>query len=799
MAHKQGVVELKSIFLMAFANIKRRKTQSILIGIIIMVSSLIFSTAVGLLFSLNKPFETMQENQNASHILIMFDNKIHNASKVSEWWMNNTSVTGVTGIMPYHSVNESPIHNGNKLNTMINLSELPSDELSVDTLYIVEGDKKPYPEFDEVWIPTSFAYGSNIKIGDTFSIPVYNGTRDFVVSAIVVDPIFSTNFINPTRVWISPGHLPFLFPASRLDSVHMGIQLEDPTAVSKLWAEFEEYLGVPFSGLRLDHELIKFSFVFLYLLIGAILLIFSILIILVTFYIISSTIASSIISDYKTIGILKAQGLTPGDLVTVYVTQYTILSSVFILSGVTLSIFAVKTILQTLTRSLGIIRFDLQATLPLLLLSFLFLFALTLVIAYLNARKAGKVKPAEAIRYGAPSKKYHKANTIKVTSMGKLPLSMIIGIKQLLSQKRQAAFLLIIFFLTSFVLTFSVNGYNSISKMPNNLSLWGFDESHVYIERSGKRITIDHNELMDELSLDERVKSVVPLSWIITGVVPEDQQNPSMNIIGVAYEGDMSSINLINLEGINPQNQDEISIATNTAKKYNKKIGDDFELFIEGKKIIFKVTGIYQSMSNLGQGYRIQTSAVKNVNPLFEPSSYAVLLNNPKDSERFIYHYENLFGEAVELSLTTEFFGEMFDEVTMSMGAALAFIAVIFVIVLIAIIINSTLLGIHRHKKNYGIYKSFGMTPFELRLSILYKNLAAGIPSILLGVPISLYISPKIVESLLSQMGVIKFPVTVHVSGTVAAMIFCLLVCIISTWVSSGQVLKISPKILVSE
>ena len=50
---------MKSIVKMAFANLKRKKLQSFLIGVIILAAALIFSTALGTLAGINSPFEQM--------------------------------------------------------------------------------------------------------------------------------------------------------------------------------------------------------------------------------------------------------------------------------------------------------------------------------------------------------------------------------------------------------------------------------------------------------------------------------------------------------------------------------------------------------------------------------------------------------------------------------------------------------------------------------------------------------------------------------------------------------------------
>jgi putative ABC transport system permease protein len=788
---------VRSIIKMAFTNLKRKKLQSLLIGIIIMVSALIFTTSLGILGGINSPFEKMHKKQNASHLALIFDKNMHNPDEIAAWWKSQSEVSSISSVMQLAMI-ENPIKDGKKVETQFFMAEIPKSITTHDKLTIVEGKKKECPASNEIWVPTALAYSRGIHIGDKLDIPVPDGKKRLIVSAIVVDPLFSTSMINPTRAWVASGVLNQWFPAKSLNNVFIGVRYNDLSKEKVLWDRFQKFLGKPFSGIKFTYSLFSMAFLMMYQLIGVMLLVFSVILLLIALYVLSSSIKDAVISDYKTIGILKSEGYTPGNVILIYTLQMAIVSLLSIPVGIALSTFAIKKVLESLMKSMGMVDVNMNLS-SIFALAFIILFTLILFSTFISSGKAGKVKPAEAIKYGAPIEDLISRNKKSSGILRKLPVITYIGTNQLLASKRQIVFSFITFLAAIFVIVIGINSYYSLQKTAENSSFVGFDDSDVTIVKKVKTVSMDNKDIQVKIQSDSRVKNVLQAGFLLTGVIPSDSSNAAFNIIGDDYDGNMDGVGFQNIEGKSPVNEDEIALATNTAKTYNKKPGDYFNMYVEGKEIRFKVTGIYQSFNNMGQGYRIQTKAVKKVNPSYEPDMFLVKLKDSKDTDAFISDMDKEFGDSIDAKKTKDLFSQVMKPIVDNMGMAIVFICLVFIIVLVITIFSSSLLSINKQKRNFGILKTIGLTPVQVRLSIVVRYLLIGVIAIIAGLFSGLVLTPVLLTAMCSSMGIISFPTVTNLIQTVMVIPFSLILAFICSWIPSGQIMKINSRTLVSE
>ncbi|MEM5770117.1 MAG: hypothetical protein AAGU32_17785, partial [Bacillota bacterium] len=146
------------MLLISFANIRKRKTQSVLIGLTLMMATLLLATAIGMLQGIQAPVARMFEAQKGSHITMMMPQQSGKTEATVAWWTSQSAVEGVVHF-PYYMAEEDFRHNG-KQQSMggIMLTEHPAQPLNQDVLRVVEGAVKDAPGKDELWIPTGYAY-----------------------------------------------------------------------------------------------------------------------------------------------------------------------------------------------------------------------------------------------------------------------------------------------------------------------------------------------------------------------------------------------------------------------------------------------------------------------------------------------------------------------------------------------------------------------------------------------------------------------------------------------------------------
>jgi ABC-type antimicrobial peptide transport system permease subunit len=221
---------MRSIYIITLNNIKKRKLQSFLISLIIMVSCVMFFISLGILTKAKEPFLKMQQKLNASQDIIGYKESFYDINKIKTWWENNEGVKSIQTYKGYSYIGKAS-YNKSPFRYAVNFTER-EEGLVQDKLLIVEGDQKETPGFGEVWVATGIAYQENIKVGGILKVNVNKKDINFKVSAIVVDPQFSTTMVNPTRMWIKGGEVDKIFNDVDNNIISIGVIYKDYSKVT---------------------------------------------------------------------------------------------------------------------------------------------------------------------------------------------------------------------------------------------------------------------------------------------------------------------------------------------------------------------------------------------------------------------------------------------------------------------------------------------------------------------------------------------------------------------------------------
>ncbi|MCP3927945.1 MAG: ABC transporter permease [Bacteroidetes bacterium] len=786
---------MKSILLIVFANIRRRKSQSLLVSFCIALSTLLLASALGIMGGMHQPFEALFNHLKASHILLYFDSKTDNSDEIIDWFKQQKEVESCSEKMYFTSLNGPLILGNKKLDLMLRLTERSESNLQQDKLLIIEGENKIHPDFGEIWIPQHMANAHSINIGDTLGIPVNEGLYPLVVSATVLDPHFSSGLMNPSRAWIAAGALSLFQPLNKLTASTIGIRLKDTKEIDLIWARFNS--EVEYNGSNLQYGLFRSVFLSIYNIIGGVLLVFSFLAVIVSLFVISSTISSAVFNDYRLIGILKSQGFTPHNIISVYCLQYIILSIIAIAVGILGSSLVIKIILRSLIQSIGLVNFEFPLIIPFSLAAFFILF-LIVISSIWTAGKSGRIKPVEALRSGVPQKKFSGKTSSIISLTSHLNAVPFLGYKMLTTNWKRSINSLISLLFAVFFLAFALNTSHSFQNIKNNRSQWGFEDSDLQLALEKKlAIPLRHDQFMEMLRQEEKISVITPFSYYELTVPGTKEKAPRL-IFGKVYEKNLKEMGLVNLVGRNPQQINEIAICTGTSKDYQKQVNDTLTLFQEGQLSSFIITGIYQDISNMGQGFRLHASAVKSANMLYEPDRYFIKLKNRNATSNMKLYLQKKYGGAIHIEPSIEERLEVMGIVS-NLNTSFLLLSLFFLGVIFITIFNDLLLSVQEHRKTFGTLKAVGFTPGQLRMSLVWKVIFLTMGSLIIGIPISLLLSPVLMSQITASMGLVEFPYSIHISGTSLIIPGLILFSVLSAWLASVKVLKINPLLLLSQ
>ena len=786
-----------AVLSVALRNLQRRLLQSVLVATVVALSVLLFFAGFGLMKELNSPFERMFEAQRGSHLTLDFDSRVYDTREVQEWWRAREEVVSVTEAIAQIELDGGIYHGGQELNSLLYVAERPASEVQQDDLVAVAGSAEGTPGAGEVWVPTSIASEADLEVGDDLEIPTFEGLTPLRVSAIVVDPQYSAPFNNPKRIWIGEGQLPRYFALADLSGVELGVRLKDASFCDPLWDEFLVAMGGDWSGRTFDYQALILGYTAPYSAMAAMLVAFSLLSVLIALFAMHGTLTSAILADFRTIGLLRAQGFTPRQVGNIYRFQYMALALVAIPVGIGVGIPLVRRGVALLMSTTGTSPAGGSLS-GLALLTFVFFAALVWLFVGLVARRAGKIRPSEAIRFGTavdPSGKSGGPGAERLAGGG---VPLIVAVKNLAVQKRRALLLVVSVVFATLAGGLAVNLDYSFRLGAEDPSLFGFDDADVRVLRAGRRFPMRHDTMMKVLTEHNDVAHVAS-SDFVDGELLRGDGEPAEGMLGTVIAGDIEALKHRNLEGRNPASSGEVSVGINTAREYGIAIGDTFPLFIAGQELPLEVTGLFQSLNNGGTGFRILLEALRVADPLYEPVRYGVVLRDGVDPEAFITALEGEYGEAVDGQPGDYFIRRIMSTVLTGMRISNGFLAGVFLLAASVFIFSSTLMNIAENRRLFGILKAVGMTPLQLRASVLIGVALLTVLGICLGLLLWMIGAGAFLSLLFSGLGLVAFPLQTSFFGTAIVAAVILAFCLLSGWWPTARLLDLDPRSLIVE
>ena len=780
---------------MTWANIKRRKVQTFLVGICIALAALLFSTMIGIGLGMERPFEKLYSNLHASHIMMQVDINVDDSDDITSWFEQQEEVISVSEPRLSKRIRPNPIFNNKEIINSVQLREHHGNAQKHDMLNILEGKEKEYPFPGEIWIPNHWTNNTPLEIGDTLLIPTNHGSFPLRISAIVVDAHYSNGLADPSPGWVGPGGLAMLFPLKEISYATIGVRLHNAADTDAVWARFNK--AYSFKGFSTLYKFFKQVFQIVYQITGGLLFVFAIFGIIVTLIITSSVVNSAIKTDYKMIGMLKTQGFTNYNIISIYIFQFLVITIIAVPFGLFGGYFMTLLIFKPLISAIGTVNFDISLFWPSVATFFAFLIGI-LAITYRTSMSASQILPVTAIRNNGPPQKSFSGSKFSLFTLKPHSNPVIfLGLRFLVSNKKRSLMMFVGLLFVVFVQLMYVNGQNSLMGLDDNRPAWGFNNSDISVNQSAGFDNNQEDYFKETMEDDDRVKEVVKRGFYGATLPAQENKAPS-TLVGIIYDDDMEKVGLRTIKGRHPVFENEISLGIVSSQNTGKVIGDTLELFMEGQLVPYSIVGIYQSLNNLSEGFYMRIEGIQEINPLYKLRNYQIKLKRGEDKMSFKNDLDKTYGSAYSIEYSVDDLGRL-KGILSGIQDVTKLISLIFICVLFVTVYNDTVLNIRESQRNLGIFKAIGMTPIQLQLALVVKALIIAFFALLTGVPLSLFIIPNALDQLTAVGGLTQFPYLFHLQWSLMVIPFILIVTVLSVWVSSRRLLKIRPRILVRE
>jgi putative ABC transport system permease protein len=799
-------------------NLRKKKVHNALIGLLILLSTILLVTSVTVILNTTNLFTSMHAKTYGSHEMLILDREVHDPNLVNQWWKEQEGVA-TSPLIPFRTIAGISIQGHEPTAGLSNLylymMDTPGRPYGVDELLFAQGEESLVPEPGTVWLPSSIAYLYNISPGDTLEFSTGGSKFAMEVAAVVVDMPFGAPFPTSARIWMNhQDYIEHFRAIPGNDQYMMGLRFEDYSSSSSYWERWQQDMGTPYLGAKVSFQEMSSFYLIMNKAIGFIMVSFGVMMMFVALFTIGFTISDDILSNYKTIGVIKALGLTYRKLIGVYMMQYIIIAVVAVVPGFIASRFISGAIVDSALSSLKTKTSEVTSggEWPALATALLVLTLILLCVFY-YANKARHVKPMQAIRYGM-SETQHSMMTRRLTRtkgagkqgmLGRAPLLAVIGSRNLLKNRKATVLMLLLSMMMSAVLVLGFVLLYSISHIKETSPLWGYDSTDVVVQVNNKSV-FSRDGFNQQVASDSRILNT---NWLgaVTGIVTSDRREEvganyiePMNFSMIVIDGSYDEIGYSNLRGRNPQNKQEISIGMNVAKKLNKEIGDVVEVYIEGHKHLLTITGIYQSIANMSYSARITADTVRVNHPDYHDLDSALInLRNDADIEQVVQELNAGYSDSASVTTQQTLLDAVFKQAVASLILPMSIIGLLFTGVTVIIVFSLCRISIRKESKTYGIYKTLGLTSGKIRFSIMFGIMVLSIAGAGIGILAGVYILPMVLGSILSDYGIAKLPLILNWWYIIGFAFITALAAGLGSWLSSRIVARTSPQILVVE
>ncbi|QAA32259.1 ABC transporter permease [Clostridium manihotivorum] len=446
---------------------------------------------------------------------------------------------------------------------------------------------------------------NKLKVGDKIVITVGDIRKEFIIKTFTKDAIFSSSMNNFQRILISKEDYE-KFKGSKEAGIlnNYNIMSDDTNTLDK------ELRGMNFNTMYSnDKSLIRKSFI-LDTITFAVLIVVSFCLILISFLILRFTIIFTLQDDFKEIGVMKAIGLKEFDIRKIYLIKYLVITIVGVLIGFILSFPFGNAMLKQaegnilMKPSTGNMQVNAACAVMVVLI--------VIIFCYTCTRKLNKFSAIDAIRNGSSGESFKGKSKVKLKRCKKLGVPMFIALNDIISNIKRFSVQILIYCIGTILIVIPLNTINTI-KDGNIVKTFGLQYSDVFIETNKiDQYTVEANKeqyLKDmsnlEKSFKDRGVDIKIHGEVIYGLnfYVSDKDNTFSLLALQAQGSDTNNYNV--LKGKMPQLINEVAITETVAKRLNVNIGDTIHAVIgnEAKELI--VTGLYESMTNMGQSVRL--------------------------------------------------------------------------------------------------------------------------------------------------------------------------------------------------
>ncbi|WP_449602953.1 ABC transporter permease [Paenibacillus sp. Marseille-Q9583] len=766
---------------LAWSNIRKRKSATITLFVLIMIAALLLNIGLTVSLKLNSFQQEKISKLNTPDITAYFpfnENVKNYESLVDSYPYTETWENEAALLLPDVKIN----YGGN--NTAIAFLILNKDSQRSMGLFNTTSRLEPADQ-NTIYLPYIFHGGSGYNLGDTISFEYDNNKFTYTIGGFTEEPLFGTLTNGALKIFLNDEGYKQLEErlGKEVQFNFLSVQLNERAKEVKLEQKLSEQIfgsgnTSSFLVMRTDVGL-EGNRVFVNIL-AAILIVFALIMVVISLIVIRFQIFGNIEDNLTNIGVLKANGYTSRQIISSFLLQFVSVSIMASIPGSLISVLVMPLVGNMISSSVGLLwpsNFELLSA----LLSLLIVTVLILLVAYLSSRKIRRITPIAALQSGLLTHNFKK-NHFPLASTS-LNLQFVLSLKSLFRQTKQNFMIVLIVAGLTFSSIFcSILNFNFKGDTSAVLDLVGLERTNLQLDlkKAGHDPGIFAEvEAMPEVQkisiLEGRVASINDSSFMLR--VSDDYAKLETQTV---------------YKGRQPIFDNEIAVSGVIAKMKNKSIGDEIPVTFNGVTQNYLVTGLSQQINQLGMVATITEDGMRKLQPNYSVQSINVYLKEGEDPQVFIQKLEERLPgqwnvtnilDMLESTLST------FTSAVSSMTAVITAVTIIVVSLILYLVIKTLIM---KRKREFGILKGIGYTTFNLMTQITFSLFPVIVVGVLLGSLAGYFFSDSAFVLLLSSLGIYNVQLAVSLPQVLLLCAVILVVAYVVSMLVARRIRKVS-------
>lgn len=703
---------MRAVWRAARAAVRRRRLQSLVIGLVTLTSTAAIVVALGLVDAASAPFDEAFARQRGPHVVTAFD-----PAKVSDAQLERAArrpgVEAAAGPFAQATI-ELPRESMNYgLGNAITVVGRAAPGGPVDRLDLWAGRWATRP--GEVVLHRQSDWTAD-DLGKKLHVP--SGPTLTIVG-------FAFGLSRTADAWVAPEQMAALHPTT----TQMLYRFTDASSQDRLRARLDTVTeGLPAdaltasqSYLTLKHQIGRVARAYVPYLMA-----FGVLGILVAVLIVANVVSGAVISGFRHIGILKALGFTPGQVLTVYLTMISVPAVLGCALGTLVGNLLARPFFQMVFSGpdAGVFHDTVSLAPWVNVLALLGMPGVCVLAALAPAVRAQRLSAARAISAGSAPRAGRALGIQRRLTGSGLPRSVSLGMGLPFARPGRSALTLAAVVLGVTTVTFATGLATTMDRFGNA----GRDAYQVTVYassyRDGKEIQPEHGDL----ELQSLLRSLPGAREVTArGDVEVRMAGSVRKVMLESRRGDRPRLDSLLTRGRWTQRSGEIVAASAFLRQNGLRVGDGLRLEKGDRQETVVVVGEF--MYDDGRLVVTDWPTFTALAPGEKPIAYHVRLRDGADPAAYARA-----ARAADRGISPTVSGS--NSVTQTIIGSASVLTLMLAVVASLGVFNTVVLNTRDRRRDLGILKSIGMTPRQVTVMTVTSMAVLGALGSLLGVPL---------------------------------------------------------------